>query len=287
MSLKALPAIKAYDGLTRKKWSLRQGAVENWDNSFQASASASNEVNIYGVIGDDWWDESTSLKDVRDRLAEIGPGDIVVNVNSPGGSYFDGVGIYNALRQHKGKVEVRVLALAASAASLIAMAGDEILMGEASNIMIHKAWGVTVGNADDNREAAEVLDKFDASMASIYADRMDESAEELLSIMSKDAFFSVDEAISTGLADGRLNGSEIKQDASAKANVGQTRADLMFEDALRSQHPDMTRSERRALRQDLKGGTLNAAPTDKPSAVDFAAELMKLANVIHPKEKQG
>ncbi|WP_372570370.1 head maturation protease, ClpP-related [Ruegeria jejuensis] len=279
--MKTLPEIKAFDALSQKKWSLRNDAVSNWDNSIHARENGEEEIDIYGVIGEDFWDESTSMKDVATRLEEVGPGDVVVNINSPGGSYFDGVGIYNALRQHKGKVTIRVLGLAASAASVIAMAGDEIQMGEASTMMIHKAWGVTIGNADDNRDAAEVLDKFDASMSKLYATRMDESAEDVLAMMSKDTFFSAEEAIEAGLADGFFGDAEIEQDAKASSNLAATRAELLFEDALRAQHPNMTRSERRALRSDMKGGKLNAAPTVKPSADDLTAALNELAKSIH------
>ncbi|WP_034085582.1 head maturation protease, ClpP-related, partial [Pseudomonas aeruginosa] len=97
--------------------------------------------------------------------------DVTVNINSPGGDVFEGLAIYNLLREHKGKVTVNIIGLAASAASFIAMAGDEIRIGRAAFLMIHNAWLIAMGNRNDLREIADWLEPFDMTLADIYAQR--------------------------------------------------------------------------------------------------------------------
>ncbi|HCF5801664.1 TPA: Clp protease ClpP, partial [Pseudomonas aeruginosa] len=93
--------------------------------------------------------------------------DVTVNINSPGGDVFEGLAIYNLLREHKGKVSVNIIGLAASAASFIAMAGDEIRIGRAAFLMIHNAWLIAMGNRNDLREIADWLEPFDMTLADI------------------------------------------------------------------------------------------------------------------------
>lgn len=130
------------------------------------------EVFIYEVIGYDWWSDSGVIAHefVRDFAAITTP-KILVRVNSPGGSVFDGVAIYNGIRSHPSEVTVRIEGIAASAASFIAMAGDRILMAPHSTMMIHDPWSGVVGNASDMRAEADVLDKLGNTLASIYAER--------------------------------------------------------------------------------------------------------------------
>src|SRR5690606_40681426 len=101
----------------------------------------------------------------------IGSQDITVRINSPGGDMFEGIAIYNLLRAHPAKVTVEGLGWAASAASIIAMAGDEIRMGLGSFMMVHTAWGIVIGNRHDMRDAATLFDRFDAAIADIYQAR--------------------------------------------------------------------------------------------------------------------
>src|SRR5690606_28928317 len=109
-------------------------------------------------------DIDNSEKRISAALASIGKRDITVNINSPGGNFFSGLAIYNLLRAHPAKVTVNVLAMAGSAASIIAMAGDEIAMDAGAQIMVHKASGVIVGNEYDARESASLLAQVDAAM---------------------------------------------------------------------------------------------------------------------------
>ena len=110
---------------------------------------------------------------------------MVVNINSPGGDFFEGVAIYNLLREHQGRVTVQVMGLAASAASVIAMAGDQILMGDGSFLMIHNAWAVAIGNRHDMADAAKLLEPFDTAMAKVYAARSGVTEAEAARMMDE------------------------------------------------------------------------------------------------------
>ncbi|WP_057626651.1 head maturation protease, ClpP-related [Stenotrophomonas terrae] len=146
MSLRKLPEIRADAGLAGMQFDIREDAIEAWQPEMQAAASdPATSISIYGRIGQSFDGTGVTSRIIAAALRSIGPRAVTVNINSPGGDYFEGLGIYNLLRQHAGEVTVHVLSMAASAASVIAMAGDRILMADHSRIMIHNAWGVAVG----------------------------------------------------------------------------------------------------------------------------------------------
>lgn len=130
-----------------------------------AAGTGATEIELYDEIG--FW--GVNAKDFRAKLK--GAGDVVLKINSPGGSVFDGIAIYNDLRDHKGNVRVEITGIAASIASIIAMAGDEIAIAENGMMMIHNAWTVAIGNAAELEKQAEVLSKIDGSLALTYASR--------------------------------------------------------------------------------------------------------------------
>lgn len=146
-------------------------ALEAWAKFPAFAKSDSNIIEIFGEIGNDPFGDGFSPKDMAAALRDAGDSDVTVAINSPGGSFFDGVTIYNQLREHKGAVTVNIMGLAASAASIIAMAGDEINMGVGTELMIHNSWGLVIGNYADLREASELFARFDKDMAAIYATR--------------------------------------------------------------------------------------------------------------------
>ena len=129
------------------------------------------DVIIYDDIGkDSFWFDSFGVKDLDKELRELPDTVDLLNVriNSPGGSVFEGYAIYNRLRQHKARVVVYIDGIAASIASIIAMAGDEIIMGEASGIMIHKPWTCLCGDAKDMEETINLLDGLEEQMINVY-----------------------------------------------------------------------------------------------------------------------
>jgi len=150
-----------------------------------------DEIGAYGVSA-------------KGFLAELGalPGDapIDLRLNSPGGSVFDAVAIYNALQRHAGTVTVWIDGIAASAASYIAMAGDEIVMPENAFLMIHDPSGIVMGTAADMRDMAGALDKMAASMTRGYAAKSGKPEAEIAALMAAETWFDAKDALDLGLA---------------------------------------------------------------------------------------
>lgn len=155
------------------------------------------EVAIYDEIG--YWGITAS--DFLAELKAITASEINLRLNSPGGEIFDGIAIYNTLRSHTARVTVHVDSLAASIASVIAMAGDRIVMLSHSQLMIHDAMTVAVGNAGELREMAEMLDRQSDNIAGIYAERAGGTVKQWRSRMTAETWYSAAEAVEAGLAD--------------------------------------------------------------------------------------
>ena len=254
-------------------------SLERWNASVRAEQTPSNTVSILDVIGEDYWTGGgfTSRR-MSAALRSIGAeNEVHVDINSPGGDFFEGVAIYNMLRAHKGKVTVRVLSLAASAASVIAMAADELLIGEAGFLMIHNAWTVTVGNRLDLEAAIPTLETFDASMATVYAARSGRTEAEAAGWMDAETWFNGTEAIAAGLADGLLEPDAVTEDEQAGA---QTSANAVRRIDATLARAGMPRSERRSLLGEVKGGKRDAAATATQDAGDMQAALQSLLTTL-------
>ncbi len=137
-----------------------------------------------------------ALDDLPSNITEIH-----LHINSPGGDVFDGVAIVNALRAHSARVVAVVDGIAASAASFIAAAADETLMAPNSELMIHDAWGLCVGNAAEMQQMAEMLDHISDNIASIYAAKAGGTVADWRAAMAKETWYSAEEAVAAGLAD--------------------------------------------------------------------------------------
>lgn len=161
------------------------------------------EVRIWGTIGG--WFGDVDAQAFTDELDTITADEITVSINSVGGDVFDGIGIYNALRQHDAHVTTRVDSMAASIASVIAQAGDDRVMVTASQMMIHNAWGMAIGDAAEMREMADMLERQDGVIASIYAARSDRDVDEYAELMKAETWFTAAEAVEAGLADSILD----------------------------------------------------------------------------------
>jgi ATP-dependent Clp endopeptidase proteolytic subunit ClpP len=167
------------------------------------------EIRIYDYIGEDWYGDGCSAKKIADDLKAIGEvDDILVRINSPGGSIFDGIGIYNQLKSHGAKITVAVEGVAASAASIIAMAGSTIKMGTATKIMIHNPWTLAYGEAKDFRKTADTLDEIRNGMLDAYAERTGMDRKELAQMCDDETWMGPDAAIEKGFADEKLTPDE-------------------------------------------------------------------------------
>ena len=170
------------------------------------------DLMIHGDIGESFWSESVSAKQVVDQLRGVAAKAKTLNVriNSFGGSVPDGLAIYNALREHSAKKVVCVDGVAVSCGSLIAMAGDVIKMPKTSMMMIHAPWSHTAGNAKDLRKSADVLDKWAEAMVSAYTRKTGKTVEEMKAMLSdgEDHWFTGEEAVAAGFADEIIADSE-------------------------------------------------------------------------------
>jgi ATP-dependent Clp protease protease subunit len=165
--------------------------------------STTNEIFLYDDIGPDWAG-LVSGKYVINELAKYKGEPVTVRINSPGGWITEGQAIYNALRRHsetQGKVTVEIDALAASAASFIAMAGDTIRIAENAFTMIHFGWTYAAGNAEELREVAGVLDKLDNVITNIYTARTKQEEAKVREMMAAETWMDAKESVACGFAD--------------------------------------------------------------------------------------
>jgi ATP-dependent Clp endopeptidase proteolytic subunit ClpP len=192
----------------------RTAAAERLGAAIRAQADGPTLMHLYDEIGyfGVW------PADVADALAGI-KGDVEVHLNSPGGSVFDGLTIYNALKEHRGDVNVVIDGLAASAASFVAMAASpgRLEIQPNGTVMIHEAWGGCVGPEADMRATADVLAEQTANIASIYAQRGGRSAAEYLDLMAAETWAVGQKAVNLGLADSVRQKSAAADDAAPVA----------------------------------------------------------------------
>jgi len=159
------------------------------------------ELVLYGFVGEDFWDEGFTASQVIDALAMLGrDADVTVRINSGGGYADDGIAIYNSLTAHRGEVSVVVDAVAASSASIIAMAGDSITMRAGSLMMIHDPAKFTWGDAGDHKKSTAQLDKLADLMADIYAEQSGEDATDIRDDMKSELWLNGEEAVERGFA---------------------------------------------------------------------------------------
>lgn len=169
-----------------------------WSNSV---SSNNQELILDGPIASDtWWGDEVTPDLFREELKQHA-GDLTVVINSPGGDVFAGLAIYNALVNHNGNVTVRVDGLAASIASVIAMAGDKIIMSPGSMIMIHRPSVYAAGTVDDMEKAKDVLMKIEEGITPIYAKRTGLSDEKIAELLEAETWMLADKAVELGFAD--------------------------------------------------------------------------------------
>lgn len=269
MTLKIIPAAPEARPRAQIQCDLMPMALERWNPAIKAAATDDTTITMYDPIGFDWWTgEGVTAKRVSAALRNMGDKDVTVKINSPGGDVFEGLAIYNLLREHKGKVTVQVLGLAASAASFIAMAADEVQIARAGFLMIHNAWTIGAGDRNELREVADFLEQIDGTLADIYSAKTGEKSDAMSKLMDVETWMGGKAAVEAGFADSLLDSDATQEDAKAAAphQVAARRLDTILA------KQGMPRSERRALIQELKG-TPGAALDGTRSAADTPADL--------------
>lgn len=169
--------------------------MQTWYN-LKAAADKTPVLSIFDDIGA----YGVSAKSFLNDLRTVTTDEVDVEINSPGGDVFAGLAIYNGLRASGKKINVRVLGLAASAASLVAMAGDTIEMPENAFMMIHNPWGFAMGGADEMRNTADVLDKIGTGLVSTYAKRTGKTDQEITALLDAETWMTAQEAVDAGFA---------------------------------------------------------------------------------------
>jgi ATP-dependent Clp endopeptidase proteolytic subunit ClpP len=176
--------------------------MKNWYR-FKNLDDGTVEIFIYDVIVDYAWDEDeTTAKGFVDELKAAGSKTPVdLHINSPGGSVFAGLAIYNAIKRHQGKVSVYIDGLAASIASVVAMAGDTVIIPENALMMIHDPLALAMGSAEELRKVADSLDKAKTGIISAYRSRTNLAEDTLSELMSAETWLSAEDALNFGFAD--------------------------------------------------------------------------------------
>lgn len=263
MTVKSLPAAPEGRPFARENRDLPSSAMDRWNGSIKAAKSDGNSISVFDVIGADWYGDGVTASRIAAALRSIGGADVTVNINSPGGDMFEGLAIYNLLREYEGKVTVKVLGLAASAASIIAMAGDEVQIGRGAFLMIHNCWVYAMGNRHDLQQIAADMVPFDKAMNDIYGARTGLDAATIDAMMDAETYIGGSDAVEKGFADRLLAADEIADGDDSPA------AALRKLDAMLAK-TDAPRSERRKLLKALTGGKPGAAATPEgmPGATD-------------------
>jgi len=277
-----MPANRDVSALTKS------AVLDKWGEEaagIRAIAPGDNVITMFDVIGEDFWTGGgITAKKVTAQLRAIGDRDVEVHINSPGGDMFEGIAIYNVLREHPKSITVKVMGMAASAASIIAMAGDTIEIGAASFVMIHNCWVVAIGNRHDMAETAAWLEPFDQAMRDVYTARTGQSADDVAKWMDDETFMSGSQAIERGFADALLPADQVETKEATQAadrKVNELRA--MELTLVAAGH---TRSEARARISKIKGdGTPGAGvdldtPTPGAGEQELAGALAGLLSTI-------
>lgn len=280
MSLRQLPEIRAFQHTDLLQFDPPDETLAEFNADVRAAQGGDNVISIYGQIGrDPLSDSDNSERRISAALAAIGRRDVVVNVNSPGGNFLSGLAIYNLLRAHPAKVTVNVLAMAGSAASVIAMAGDDIAMADGSFIMVHKASALIMGNEYDAKDAADLLADVDGAMAEIYAARtgveQPEAAGWMDKARGKGSMFNAKAAIERGLADRKLAAGAVK----IAANVNKVLPPERVAERAFMAH-GMSSAEAKSLVASLKSGARDAVGNVTRDADDLKAAILQLRSII-------
>lgn len=274
MTIRSLPEAQTFARPQNFQWDAPSDVLARWsEKPLAAEADDGNTISIYDVIGEDWWTGGgfTAAR-MAGALRSIGKNDVTVKINSPGGDMFEGIAIYNLLREHPAKVTVDVMGWAASAASIIAMAGDDIRMGLGTFMMVHNAWGVVVGNRHDMAEASDLFESFDGAIADIYQARTGTDRKAIQKLMDAETFMGPTEAVDKGFADSVNEG--LKATGAEAKNLDQRlMARRQTESALaKAGYPRSKRSEMLAQISTIPAPRdAGRSPAARDAGVDMAA----------------
>lgn len=285
MSIKKLPLLKNFelpDGLDR---GVNGDRIKDWMPGLEMvnlAAEGRTVIDIFDEIGGDIFFGGVTAAMLARSLQ--GAKDVLVNINSPGGSYIEGVAMFNMLVQHEGKVTVNVLGQAASAAAIVAMAGDELNMAPASVLFIHNVHADVYADRNGLRAVADMLDKLDGALTGIFAARSGQKPAAIAEMLDAETTLTAAEAVKLGLADNVLGADAVKPSAKLKNEAETVRADRLLEHAFRNTFPGMSRTAFLQVKNAFRDGTPGApiSTMRDAGAGDLADQIRTLAASINP-----
>lgn len=253
-------------------------------NKIQILALANNraEILIHEPIGENWFGDGLTSKRFIDDLKALGDvTNIRVRINSNGGEVFTGIAIHNALRDHPAKIDVYVEGIAASIASVIAMAGDTITMGSGAMLMIHNPMTVALGNAEDMRKTAGMLDQVGEALTDIYEKRTGLKRQDIKDMLAAETFMTAAEAVRLGFADAQEE--EVEDEAIAATRQSRVTAFKKFAASVAKASPSQIAAVLQSVKPDATIGvidmpnpaTASVQPTDIENAAQAAAQKAK------------
>jgi ATP-dependent protease ClpP protease subunit len=231
--------------------------------AIQQTADGEAEITLFDEIGFG----GTSAKAFISDLKKLSGQRVHLRINSVGGSVVEGTAIYNALRRHKGGLTVHVEALAASMASVVAMAGDEVAIADNALLMIHNPWSMSMGDADDLRKEADVLDKLKSTLVNAYKRKTGMDANEISDMMNEETWLGAEEAVALGFADYIEDGMEAA--ASITPEAARARFDT-FQNSMARKTTKTIKAEEAAPAEVVAEPIVEAPVADE--AVDTSSE---------------
>jgi ATP-dependent Clp endopeptidase proteolytic subunit ClpP len=186
---------------SRQEGTVMEGKTERKWYDLKTDGGSTAEVWIYEQIGADFWGEGLTAKQFVEDIGALDVDHIALHINSPGGSVFDGQAIFNAIERHPASVTSYVDGLAASIASVVALAGDTVEMATNALFMVHDPYGVAMGTSSDMVQMAGVLDKVAATIVGIYAAKTGADPEQIAADMAAETWYTAAEALAAGYAD--------------------------------------------------------------------------------------
>ena len=205
--------------LFAKKKEARTGMKRKFWNWVRNEAEEERTLVLNGQISDETWFGDEVTPKLFQKELDAGTGNITVWINSPGGDVFAAAQIYNMLMEYKGDVTVKVDALAASAASVIAMAGTTVLMSPVAMMMIHNPTTIAIGDSKEMQKAGEMLDEVKESIMNAYEIKTGLNRTKISHLMDAESWFNAKKAVELGFADGILNAEESTEDMAKEAEV--------------------------------------------------------------------
>lgn len=253
-----------------------------WFRFAQAKADKPPEVFIYGDIGTTFFDDDgVSAQAFVDQLADIDAPDIHVRINSPGGSAWDGLAIANAMIRHPAHITTFVDGMAASAASVVMLGGDDVVVNKWGRAMLHNARAMVMGTAEDMREVATQIEALNANMATFYADRStgSDDATAFARAMANETWYNADQMLAAGLAT-RIDDSGVREEVERAVASALVTTRMQFKNP-----PAVTTKETRMATKDDLAKRLGKDPADITDEDLYKAALDALGD--EPKDDQA